>query len=262
MVTRDTPWDPGTPCWVELVTSDVAGARLFYEELFGWHLEDTGPESGGYLLAMVDGRMIGGIGAPMGDMEHPPVWGTYLATADAADTAQKVKAAGGTVVVEPMDVMGLGVMLVAQDPTGAAICFWQAGTNKGMQVANEPNTPTWNELLTRDYAKAEAFYADVCGYTYDEVGDENFQYAAMQVDGRPVGGIASMPDDMPPQVPSHWRVYFEVEDPDEIVDRVVKLGGSVRAPAEDTPYGRLAHVADPQGAPFSVIHGQDPNQSA
>jgi predicted enzyme related to lactoylglutathione lyase len=153
-------------------------------------------------------------------------------------------------------------MLVAQDPTGAAICFWQAGANKGMQVANESNTPTWNELLTRDYARAEEFYAAVCGYTYDEVGDDTFQYAALQVDGRPVGGIGSMPPDMPDRVPSHWRVYFEVEDPDGIVDMVVKLGGTVRTPPQDSPYGRLAHVTDPQGAPFSVIHGQDPSLSA
>ena len=262
MVTRDTPWEPGTPCWIELMSSDVAGARLFYEELFGWHLEDTGPDTGGYLLAMVDGRMFGGIGSPMGDMEHPPVWSTYLATADADETARKVKDAGGTVIVEPMDVMDLGRMVVAQDTTGAAICFWQAGTNPGMQIANEPNTPTWNELLTRDYAKAQQFYAAVCGWTYDEVGNDDFQYSAFQVDGRGVGGIGSMPADIPAQVPSHWRVYFEVDDPDEIVDRVVKLGGTVTSPPEDTPFGRMAHVADPQGAPFSVIHGQDPNLSA
>ena len=68
-----------------------------------------------------------------------------------------------------------------------------------------------------------------------------------------------MPTELPDSVPAHWRVYFEVEDPDDTVDRLVKLGGVVRSPAEDTPYGRMAHVTDPQGAPFSVIHGQDPN---
>lgn len=262
MVTRDIPWDPGTPCWVELMTSDVGGARLFYEELFGWHLQEAGPDTGGYLLALVNGRMIGGLGAPMGDMEHPPVWNTYIASANAADTAQKITDAGGTVMAGPMDVMEQGVMVVAQDPTGAAFCVWQAGNNGGMQVANEPNTPTWNEVLTRDYAKAQQFYTAVFGWTYDEVGNDDFQYAAFQVDGRPVGGIGSMPEGIPDGVPAHWRVYFEVENPDEIVDMVVKLGGNLISPPEDTPFGRMAHVTDPQGAPFSVIHGQDPNASA
>ena len=259
MVTRDTPWDPGTPCWVELITNDVPAARLFYEELFGWQMEDTGAEYGNYVLPKVDGRSFGGISAPMGDPAHPPVWTTYLATADAAATAQKVKDAGGKVLMGPMDVMTLGVMLVAQDPTGATICFWQAGDNPGMQIANEPNTPTWNELLTRDYRRAQEFFTAVFGYTYDEVGNDEFQYSTFQVGGRGVGGMGSMPPGVPDRVPAHWRVYFEVEDPDEIVDRVVKLGGTVINPPEDSPFGRMARVADPQGAPVSVIHGQDPS---
>jgi uncharacterized protein len=258
MVTRDTPWEPGTPCWVELMTDDLAAARLFYEELFGWHLEDTGPDTGGYLLARVNDRMIGGLSGPMDDVKHPPVWNTYIATADAAATAKAITEAGGTVIMEPMAVMDIGTMVVAQDPTGAAFCVWQAGTNTGMQIANEPNTPTWNELLTRDYKRAQEFYAAVFGWTYDEVGNDEFDYAAFQVDGRGVGGIGSMPTELPDSVPAHWRIYFEVEDPDAAVDMVVKLGGNVRSPAVDSPYGRHAHVTDPQGAPFSVIHGQTP----
>ena len=254
MVTRDTPWEPGTPCWVELMTNDLPAARLFYEELFGWHLLDTGPESGGYLLASVDGRQLGGLSTIMGEMDHPPVWSTYLASDDVDATAAAITAAGGTLVMEPMQVMDVGRMLVAQDSAGAAFCAWQAGTNTGMQIANEPNTPTWNELLTRDYAGAQAFYASVFGYTYEELGDENFQYATFAVGGRPVGGIGSMPPGLPDSVPPHWRVYFEVDDTDAAVDLVVKLGGVVRTPPQDSPYGRMAHVTDPQGAPFSIIH--------
>jgi predicted enzyme related to lactoylglutathione lyase len=256
MVTRSTPWEPGTPCWIELMTNDLAAARLFYEQLFGWHLEDTGPDTGGYLIASVDGHRFAGLGGPMGDMEHPPVWSTYIATASADDTAQAIKDAGGTVVAEPMDVMDVGRMVVAQDPTGAAFCVWQAGTNPGMQIANEPNTPTWNEVLTRDYRAAQEFYTKVFGWTYDEVGNDDFHYAAFQVDGRGVGGIGDLPPDFPESVPAHWRVYIEVDDTDDTVDRLVKLGGVVRTPPEDTPFGRMAHVADPTGAPFSVIHGQ------
>lgn len=256
MVTRDTPWEPGTPCWIELMTNDLAAARLFYEELFGWHLQDTGPETGGYLLASVDGRQFGGLGGLMGNPGHPPVWSTYLASASVDDTARAITTAGGTVVMQPMDVMDAGRMLVAQDPTGAAFCVWEAGRNTGMQIANEPNTPTWNECLTRDYRRAQDFYAQVFGWTYDEVGNDEFHYAAFQVDGRGAGGIGDLPPNLPDSVPAHWRVYFEVDDPDETVDRVVKLGGVVRTPPEDTPFGRMAHVTDPQGAPFSVIHGQ------
>jgi predicted enzyme related to lactoylglutathione lyase len=258
MVTRDTPWEPGTPCWVELMSNDLAAGRLFYEELFGWHLQDTGPETGGYLLASVNGRQIGGLGGPMGDEPMPTAWNTYIATDDIEATARAIADAGGTVVAPPMDVMDVGKMLVALDPTGVAISAWQAGTNTGMQIANEPNAPTWNELWTRDFQRALDFYAGAFGWTYDDMSSDGFEYAVFKVGDRGVGGIGNLASDLPDDVPGLWRVYFEVDDPDAAVDMVVKLGGVVTSPPTDTPYGRMAHVADPQGAAFSVIHSQSP----
>jgi predicted enzyme related to lactoylglutathione lyase len=58
---------------------------------------------------------------------------------------------------------------------------------------------------------------------------------------------------VPEEVPGHWRVYFAVDNCDDAVDHLVKLGGSVLRPAEDMPYGRWADVADPQGAAFTVM---------
>ena len=46
MVTRDTAWPAGTPCWIDLGTRDVAGARAFYGGLFGWQIDDGPPEAG------------------------------------------------------------------------------------------------------------------------------------------------------------------------------------------------------------------------
>ena len=70
----------------------------------------------------------------------------------------------------------------------------------------------------------------------------------MQVDGNGVGGMGAMPAEVPEEVPAHWRTYFAVDDADESVNEVVRLGGTLRRPAEDMPYGRWADVADPTGA--------------
>src|SRR5580765_3173159 len=107
--------------------------------------------------------------------------------------------------------------------------------------------------MTRDYECAKAFYCFVFGYTFTEIGDEGFQYSTVDVDGRPVGGLGVLPAEVPAQVPAHWRVYFAVEDADAALARVAELGGSVRRPAEDMPYGRFGDAADGQGAMFSVI---------
>jgi hypothetical protein len=56
-------------------------------------------------------------------------------------------------------------------------------------------------------------------------------------------------------VPSHWTTYWEVDDVDASVAKVRTLGGSVIADAADSPYGRIAAVADPTGALFRLRTG-------
>ena len=52
-----------------------------------------------------------------------------------------------------------------------------------------------------------------------------------------------------------WTVVFSVADTDACAAQVLELGGGVRRPAHDSPYGRLATVADPMGATFALISG-------
>jgi predicted enzyme related to lactoylglutathione lyase len=57
---------------------------------------------------------------------------------------------------------------------------------------------------------------------------------------------------LPEGVPAHWSVYWEVDDPAATIATMTRLGGSVVAAPEDTPYGRLATVTDPAGAQFKL----------
>lgn len=258
MTVRDTPWPPGTPCWVDLMSTDLAAARLFYEGLFGWQLGETGPDGGGYLMAYVDDKPVAGLGPMMQDQNHPSVWTTYLASVDAGAMTAKITAAGGSVLAPAFDVLDVGVMAIAQDPTGGTFGLWEAKKHFGAALANEPNSLTWNEFMTRDYAAARTFFADVFGYTYQDMSGDGFQYAGIEVDGKVVGGIGALSADVPAEVPAHWRVYFAVDDADQAVDEVVRLGGDVLSPPQDMPYGRHADVADPQGARFSVLRPGQP----
>ncbi len=233
------------------MTTDVEAARTFYGDLLGWQF-DIGPEeTGNYSSALLDGRRVAGIFTMPGD--HPPVWSTYLATTDADATAKAAEAAGARVVQAPMDVMDLGRMSVIQDPTGGVVGLWQAGSHYGFQVANETATVVWDELLTRDYDAATRFYAEVFGYTYSDMSGDGMRYSMIEVAGNAAGGIGDLPTGVPAEVPSHWRVYFGVDDADETVARAVATGAQVIRPAQDMPYGRHADLQDPQGAYFSII---------
>ena len=253
MVTRDTRWPAGTPCWVDVSVDDIPKAIAFYEALFGWDIPAGGPEVGGYSIAHSGDRIVAAIGPKMGPPEAPSAWMTYLATDDVDATAAKIKAAGGQLLAEPMDVMTEGRMAVAMDPAGAAFGLWQGGNTIGVGLANEPGSLSWNEQMSRDFDGSKAFYQAVFGYDYQDMSGDGFKYAMLMVDGHEVGGIGEYPAGTPDQMPAAWTAYLQVADVDAAVAKVAELGGSVVRALQDTPYGRIGVVADNHGAVFALI---------
>ena len=171
MVTRDTAWPPGTPCWVDIGVPDIPKAAEFYSRLFGWDIQDTGPEGGGYRMCTIGGRAVAGIGAQAAP-DSGIYWTTYLASADSELTAGEIKAAGGQLFMEPFDVMGVGRMFIAADPGGAVFGVWEARSHTGIQLANEPGSLIWSENMSRHYEANQAFYAAVFGYEFGDIGAE------------------------------------------------------------------------------------------
>ena len=121
---------------------------------------------------------------------QPTVWSTYISVADADATAAKVAGAGGSVIVEPMDVMDLGRMAYFSDPTGAVFGIWQPKAFAGADLVNEPISLCWNEVLTRDAAADRAFYPAVFGWGVGTPGFDGApeSYVVWEVDGHAVGG--------------------------------------------------------------------------
>ena len=253
MVTRDTPWPDGTPCWVDLGTSDISQSNRFYTSLFGWDIQEGPPEAGGYSMARLEGRNVAGIGPIMGPPDTPSTWSTYFAVTDADAAAGRVADAGGQLISGPMDVMDVGRLVVAADVTGAVFGIWQARSHTGVQAANVPGAFTWSEHMSRDFEGAKAFYAAVFGYEYGDMSSDGFSYATLLINGQQVvGGIGAVPQDAG-DVPAAWSVYFGTADTDTSVDLAMSNGGQVIRPATDSPYGRLAVLADQHGAVFSLI---------
>ena len=144
-------------------------------------------------------------------------------------------------------------MAVMLDNGQAAIGVWQPGLHRGFGVLGEPGAPSWFELLTRDYSGSLDFYRDVFGWTTSTASDTpEFRYSIAEEGEEQLAGVMDASGFLPEGVPAHWSVYFAVEDADATVAKIVSLGGSVVMPAEDTPYGRLAAVADPTGAMFKL----------
>ncbi len=258
MPTRDQA-PVGSPCWVDLWTSDVEGGRSFYADLFGWGSGDPDPEFGGYFIFTRDGvEIAGGLGDMGPDLPPDNTWKIYLATDDIEGTVKGAAAAGAEIVVPPMSVGDLGMQAVLVDPTGARLGAWEAGTFPGFTVMGEHGSPSWFELHTRDYAGALEFYRSVFGWETTAVGDtDEFRYSTMQdpATDQPLAGVMDASDFLPAGAPPYWTVYWEVEDVDVSVARLQTLGGSLVQAAQDTPYGRMATASDPAGAVFRLRTG-------
>ena len=252
-----TSYAHGTPCWVDLTSPDLDRSIDFYKELFGWEAaQDPRPEAGGYTMFSLGEKLVAA-GSPPQQEGMPSHWTTYIASDDADDTAQRVRDAGGSVVVDPFDVFDAGRMTVAEDPTGAIFGVWQAGEHVGAELANEPGTLTWNECQTDDPAAADEFYTQVFGYEIDvmPMREGGPEYHVLKVGGKGIAGVLGMTPEMKSGgMPPNWSTIFAVADTEEALRRAGELGGeTLMGPMEIPEVGVLGVIKDPVGAVFQVL---------
>ncbi|MGW4227726.1 VOC family protein [Streptomyces sp. NPDC004980] len=240
---------PGGPCWVELSTSDVPGAKAFYAALFGWRPEtDPRPEAGGYTMERIGEDAVAAL-SPVYRPELQPAWTVSFATKDADAAVDAVTSAGGTLLMGPMDVFDQGRFAVAADPSGAVFSLWQARAFAGAGRFNDPGTLGWAELRTPDPEGATAFYRAVFGWTVDATE----RYTHWGVDGAEFGGMKAMGDDEQQDTPPRWLPYFTVVDVEATAATALGAGGEPIVPPTRIPRGpAVAVLTDPQGAAFGV----------
>ncbi|AWZ05179.1 MULTISPECIES: VOC family protein [unclassified Streptomyces] len=251
----------GAPCWVDAMFSDVEGAKTFYSDVLGWTFGESSSEYGNYTQAYSDGKAVAAVVPPMPGAEGASQWCLYFASPDAAATAEKIKSAGGEVLMEPMQVGAFGTMAIAKEPSGAVFGVWQPGEHKGFEKLGENGAYAWAEVFSRDVAKPDAFLPQVFPYGAQqmEAGSDpdmaGMDYKVFSLGGaeNPVLGRMSMGDEFPPEIPSYVQVYFGVPNCDEAVAKAQAGGGALHFGPMDSPFGRFAALTDPQGAAFAVI---------
>ncbi|NJP99901.1 VOC family protein [Streptomyces zingiberis] len=260
------PFAEGAPCWADAMLPDLEAGKRFYGDLFGWSFGPSEDRFGRYTQAYLGDRAAAAL-FPKTDGRMPTAWNVYLATPDATALAARIREAGGKLINDPTPVHDYGVMATAADPGGAVFSFWQPGTHQGFEATGEPGAYAWAELRTRDKTAADPFYERVFGYATRDVpgaessgeDDGGLDFRVWAPAGRTpgeesaVGGRAVMDERFPAELPPHFLVYFAVPDCDEAVATTGRLGGRTTAGPMDTPHGRLATVADDQGAAFAVI---------
>lgn len=108
--------------YVEFVTADVAHAKRFYAEVFGWKFEDWGPD---YISFSAAGAGVdGGIRkAKPGELSGDAAPLVILYSSDLNATESAILAAGGSIVVPTFDFPG-GRRFHFSDGAGNVLAVW------------------------------------------------------------------------------------------------------------------------------------------
>jgi predicted enzyme related to lactoylglutathione lyase len=252
---------PGRFIWYELMTTDTTAAIRFYTELIGWTTQPFGEAEAGkerYQMWVGAQGPLGGVvtlperARAMGAVPH---WMAHVEVADAAAAVAKVRALGGTVLVDPVDIPTVGRFAVIADPFGASLsAFEPAGEMRGHD-RTRPGEFTWSELMTSDAEGSLRFYGELFGWTQTgsfDMGPMGL-YRMFGQGETTYGGMFTKSPDAP--TPPMWIYYIHVEDLDAALARATERGAKVLNGPMEVPGGeRVVQLMDPQGV-MIALHG-------
>jgi predicted enzyme related to lactoylglutathione lyase len=237
--------------WHDHVSSDPRRAQDFYTALLGWTIEVWKPGELDYPMIVAGGQMHGGFGSPESDA--PAHWLGNVLVEDVDATAARAEAAGGSLLVGPIDIPEVGRMAVIRDPQGAVFAVFAP---TGDPPTSE-GTFLWDELVTSDVEAAKRFYAEVLAWTPSDMDMGEYVYTVFSSGEVMRAGALRTPPGV--EAPPSWTTYLAAGDVDATAARATELGGQVYREPWDVPtVGRLAILADPTGAVFGLYKPSGP----
>jgi predicted enzyme related to lactoylglutathione lyase len=250
----------GSLIWYELMTTDAAAAKAFYEAVVGWTIAPLGGDHQGYqAISMPDGA-VGGLlplTQEMRDLGAKTTWLMYIGVDDVDATAAAIEAAGGNTFMPPADIPGIGRFAMLADPQGAPFYIMKPIPPEGGGESNSFNPTllgrcTWNELRAADLDSALDFYTAIFGWEVagsmpmGPMGDYKFLAHGDLRIGAAMGGAGTGEP--------RWLNYFRVADIDAAVAAVKAGGGEVLNGPHEVPGGdRVIICKDPQGAGVGFV---------
>ncbi|MEH3103682.1 MAG: VOC family protein [Sphingomonas phyllosphaerae] len=248
----------GTPIWYEYHAVDADRAQAFYEHVFGWQVAPSGDVAGmDYrIVSTAGGEGVAGL-MPRPQPDATPGWLFYVGVDDVDAAIATAQEAGGTLLMPPVDMDGVGRMALLADAEGHPFYVMRGAMDEPSRAfavppETAPGQMVWNELTTADQDRALAFYARLFGWSQERgmsmgpLGDYRF------LDAGPACVGATMP--MVPNGAPGWLFYAEVEDIDAAIARVTAMGGIVLQGPDPIPGDAFSVVAaDPDGARIGFV---------
>lgn len=250
----------GKVIWVDLVTPDLASAKIFYSGLFGWTFRDTRIGATDYAVAYLADRPIGGLfhrDVPPGD-HRQPAWLTFIAVRDVETAKRTALEHGGKVVSETKSYPKRGRQAILADPEGAVFAVLASSSGDPADFLAAPGEWIWSSLLARDPDTDAAFYQALFGYdVFDLPSSDGLDHLILSTEDFARASVNSFPSNSSRRH-THWLNFVRVVDTARATAKAVALGGRVVVePHVDRHGEKVAVVADPAGALFGLKEWSD-----
>ena len=242
---------PGVIVWRELHADSLEKADAFYTALADWTGKTQQMEGmGDYVVWRQGEKMLAGaMNKP--NAEAPPHWLDYFYTEDLEATVDTIVEEGGTVIMGPSEIPGMGRFAIAADPTGAVFAPFHSNW-KEAPTDERPDDFTfcWTQVNSTDMHASAAFFAKVFNWEVNEMpGDD--EVVSLNVGEHSIISVMQMPEDS--EAPSHFIDYLAVPDIAEYHEKATGLGAMGYVPPTDIPtMGAFSVLADTNGAIFAL----------
>lgn len=244
----------GSPCWLELSTSQPRDAMEFYQKTMGWEYVERSDGTGQpYYVATLVGEPVAGIRPVRRGLAD---WTVHLATADLPALLQHSDLLGGNTIETSHTVPGVGTMALVAAPAGAVFGACQLAPDWAF-LAGVPNSLVWLEFITHRAPQADQYFGELFGYTGQQVGNGvDDDYMVWYAGEDSVIGRAQMMPGTPQHVPARWVAHFRTPLDREFDDAVVEAheaGARLHFLPYSSQLGRVAMMSDPTGVRFALI---------
>lgn len=243
----------GSIVHIELYSEDVEGFQSFAEAVFDWSFERD--EALDYTMWRSGTPPFGALLDPADAPVEVPSALIYLAVDDVEGAGRSIVEAGGELLLDAMEIPGMGALSVFREPGGVIEAVWE---DRPEGEAAEVETPLFTdepaigsvthfELYSEDPEATQDFHESVFGWTFETIDDG--AYTLAQPPTPPAGGLMAATDEMPVGP----LLYLQVESADDVSEEIADAGGAVlREPFEIEGWGTMAVFGAPGGVTFAV----------
>lgn len=241
----------GKLVWVDLLTTDITKAAVFYTSVFGWQSNTASDDT--YVELSHDGRVMSSIVLYEDDeaSDGDARWLVSISVPDVDAAVAGTLDNGGSILEPATDLPDRGRYAVISDSQGAVLMLLRATGGDPGDSSPIPDEWAFAELWTDDVEAAVSFYQELIGYKVARVpGTSGAQRIVLGTDGKARATVVKLPwDDVEP----NWLPHITVASVSSTLQRIVDAGGTVLVRSDESDkVGTAAIAMDPTGGVFAI----------